>query len=67
MWWDVIDPENRSMATFHVPWRTIITDINDGLVVGAGIVHGLLSVWGLGLIARESDRLAAPPSRSSAA
>ena len=34
VWYDVIDPENRSIATFSLPKTTIITDINDGLVVG---------------------------------
>jgi len=34
VWYDVIDAENRSIATFHLPWTTNITDINDGLVVG---------------------------------
>lgn len=34
VWYDVIDPENRSMATFSLPKTTIITDVKDGLVVG---------------------------------
>jgi hypothetical protein len=34
VWYDVIDPENLSIATFSLPRTTIITDVNDGLVVG---------------------------------
>lgn len=34
VWYDVIDPENRSMATFSIPKTTTVTDVKDGLVVG---------------------------------